>query len=105
MVYTIECALKSCIAKSYAKYSFPDKRKVLDSHTHDLEKLLKIAQLENQLKADAENNPVLMANWITLKDWKETSRYEIKSSLEAESLKKAINEPINGIWKWVRQYW
>ena len=42
--YAVECALKSCIAKQFREYDFPDKKLVLDSHTHELSKLLSVFQ-------------------------------------------------------------
>ncbi|WP_445248940.1 HEPN domain-containing protein [Microcoleus sp. OTE_8_concoct_300] len=49
--YVIECALKACIAKQTKKFDFPDKKTVMDSYTHDLEKLVKVAKIEKQLKS------------------------------------------------------
>ena len=37
--YSVECALKACIAKQTARYDFPDKSKANDSFVHDLKKL------------------------------------------------------------------
>lgn len=47
--YVVECALKACIARQTRKFDFPDKKTVLDSYTHDLQKLVKIAKLEHDL--------------------------------------------------------
>lgn len=41
--YAVECALKACIAKQIKEHDFPDKQLVLDSYTHNLEKLLRIS--------------------------------------------------------------
>jgi len=50
--YIIECGLKACIAKSTKRYEFPDKKRVRESYTHDLEKLVKVAGLELSLKQE-----------------------------------------------------
>ena len=101
----MESALKACIAKSYPKHIFPDKKKVLNSHTHNLEVLLRVAELEHQLQQDSLTNPILKANWATVKDWSEISRYEIKSKIEALDLYTAITQRKNGLLTWIRQYW
>lgn len=103
--YTLECAFKACIAKSYSRYVFPDKRKVNDSHTHNLEKLMKVANLEYKFQNDTQKNPTLKANWATAKDWSETSRYEMKSKIEAQDLYTAVTQRKNGLLAWIRQYW
>jgi hypothetical protein len=38
----IECAIKACIAKQTKRFDFPDKRTVQDSHSHDLEQLIRV---------------------------------------------------------------
>ena len=45
--YVIECALKACIAKQTRKFDFPDKKTAIESYTHDLEKLVKVAKLDS----------------------------------------------------------
>ena len=34
--YSVECALKACIAKTFQQHEFPNKKIVMDSYTHDL---------------------------------------------------------------------
>jgi len=43
--YAVECALKACIAKQTKRYDFPDKKRVRDVFTHNLETLVKVAEL------------------------------------------------------------
>jgi HEPN domain-containing protein len=45
MGYAVECALKACVAKQTRRYDFPDKKLANDVYTHDLEKLLHVAEL------------------------------------------------------------
>ncbi len=47
--YVVECALKACIAKYTKEFDFPDKQLAIDSHTHDLIKLVKNAKLDKEL--------------------------------------------------------
>jgi hypothetical protein len=41
--YSIECALKACIAKGTQRHEFPDKKSVDASYTHNLRDLIKVA--------------------------------------------------------------
>lgn len=102
--YVIECALKACIAKQTSKFDFPDKKKVLDSYTHDLEKLVKVANLEDELKslkADPDFSPL----WEHLKEWSEESRYKKHNRNEATDIYLAITDPNHGVLKWLQQHW
>ena len=38
--YSVECALKACIAKNTKKFDFPDKKSIEQSFTHELTKLV-----------------------------------------------------------------
>lgn len=49
--YAVECALKACIARKTRRFDFPDRKTVTASHTHDLAKLVAIAELDDQLAA------------------------------------------------------
>ena len=53
--YSVECALKACVAKQIRKHDFPDRKLIQDSYTHDLNKLLGLAgvrrEYENRAKA------------------------------------------------------
>jgi len=73
--YSIECAFKACIAKQIRHQEFPDKKFILDSYTHDLDKLLNTSGLKNELYNEIEGNQELNANWSIVKDWSIDSRY------------------------------
>jgi len=47
--YAVECALKACIAKATRKSEFPDRDRVNNSYTHNLEKLVEQAGLREVL--------------------------------------------------------
>ena len=55
--YTIECALKACVAKQFRLHDVPDKKLVNSFYTHRLDELLTISGvksgMEIQFKADA----------------------------------------------------
>ncbi len=104
--YSVECALKACIAKQTNKYDFPDKVVVQKSYAHNLPQLLKVAGLDHKLKQDMDINPTLEVNWTTVTDWEETSRYTLTiSKNEAKDLYSACTSRTNGILKWVKEQW
>jgi hypothetical protein len=60
--YAVECALKPCIAKRTREHDFPDKKLVNDSHTHDIAKLLQLAELKVELEAAMQGNPAMKSS-------------------------------------------
>lgn len=102
--YVIECALKACIAKQTQQFDFPDKKNVLDSYTHDLEKLVKVAKLEKELKL-CLNDPNFSILWLEVKDWSEESRYQKHSRQKALNIYLAITDPTHGVLQWLQQHW
>jgi len=76
--YAVECALKACVAKQVRRYDFPDRKLAKEVFTHDLEKLMSLAGLAPELKKEMETNKPLELNWAVVKDWSESSRYEIR---------------------------
>jgi HEPN domain-containing protein len=103
--YAEECTLKSCIAKRTREHDFPDKKLVNDSHTHDLTKLLQLAELRVDLEQAMQGNPAMQPSWDAIQDWSETSRYERKSLQEATDLLEAIEDQKGGLLPWIRLRW
>lgn len=104
--YSVECALKACIAKQTRKYDFPNKDVAQKSYVHNLEQLMRVAGLEYKLKQDMRTNATLEVNWSIVKDWGETSRYTLSTSRnEAKDLYSACTARTNGILKWVKEQW
>jgi hypothetical protein len=102
--YAVECALKACIAKQRRRFEFPPKRRSVDKmYSHNLETLVDVAGLGLQLKKQIAANPDFAANWNTVKDWTEESRYET-SGLNAKDLYNAVTGP-NGVLPWIRLHW
>lgn len=103
--YAVECALKSCIAKRTREHDFPDKKLVSDSHTHDLAKLLQVADLKIELDTEMQGNSAMQASWDAIRDWSETSRYERKNAQEAADLLQAIEDRTGGLLPWIMLRW
>jgi HEPN domain-containing protein len=106
MGYAVECALKACVAKQVKQYDFPDKKVATEAFTHDLEKLVKVAGLGPDLEKDRRANGVFDKNWMVVKDWDESSRYETNiTSTQARDLYRACTEHQNGILLWIEKRW
>ena len=104
--YSVECALKACIARKTRRYDFPDKRVAIDSWSHDLAKLLKTAGLETTFDQDAKDNEALAENWTIVKDWSEDKRYKLTRTRQAAlDLYEAVMTDDSGVLKWIRRYW
>jgi hypothetical protein len=104
--YSVECALKACIAKRTERHDFPDKKLANDSYTHDLSKLLSTADLDSVFDVDALTDDQLLKSWTTIKDWSESARYQaIISSTVASDLYSAITRRKGGVLPWLKKQW
>ena len=104
--YAVECALKACIAKKTRKYDFPNKEIANKAYVHNLEQLLKLAELDRDLVQDMRINNTLAINWAVVKDWTESSRYSVNiSSSDAKDLYSACTSRANGILSWIKLKW
>jgi HEPN domain-containing protein len=103
--YAIECALKACVSKQVKQYDFPDKRLANEAFTHDLERLVGIAGLALDFRSDRQENKDLDNNWKVVKDWKETSRYDVGiTKQQAIDLYSACTGH-NGVLLWIAKQW
>ena len=104
--YAVECALKSCIAKQFREYDFPDKKLVLDSHTHELSKLLSVSGLKSEFEKQIRISPELDSNWAIVKDWSEQIRYQCGiNKMKANDFYNAVTEKFTGILSWLKNWW
>ena len=104
--YAVECALKACIAKLTMQDDFPDKNLVLRSHTHDLERLVEVAQLKTGLDIERQSNKLFDSYWNITKLWSEGARYDAAISASAATeLHAAITDRTNGVMQWLKKYW
>lgn len=79
--YTVECAIKACIAKKQGQYPFPEFIKENDLrakyYTHSLEILIKTADLQSRLDSERNTNADFNRNWrLVSTTWDETYRYQ-----------------------------
>lgn len=102
--YAVECALKACIAKRTKLFQFPPKKDyIFKIYTHDLDDLVTAADLDGSLKSEMAANLGFAANWNTVKDWSEESRY-ITSGLNANDLYNAVTGT-DGVLPWIKLRW
>lgn len=102
--YAAECALKACIARRTQRYDFPDRKTAVDSYTHDLSALLRLADLETALGQEPDRRT--RESWQIVRKWWEASRYEPGISHEqARDLYQAIASRGHGVLSWVRRRW
>jgi len=76
--YAVECGLKSCILSHVAanpELIFREKKFSEKCWTHEIAELVKLAGLEDSLKADRKAKQPLDENWMIVGRWTERSRY------------------------------
>jgi HEPN domain-containing protein len=104
--YAVECALKACMAKQVRRYDSPDRKLANEVFTHDLEQLVSLAGLAPELKKEMEANKPLELNWAVVKDWSESSRYEIGiTEAQARDLYSACTARSDGVLSWIKRRW
>jgi HEPN domain-containing protein len=103
--YSLELAMKACIAKLVQPNTIPDKAFINAIYTHRLESLLGVAGLKTAFDAEIKTNPVLAAHWAIANNWSEESRYAFWDPFAAGSLLQSIADPTNGIFQWVKRHW
>lgn len=97
--------MKACIARLVRRYEFPDRKRVNDSYTHDLEKLVKVADLQVDLDKIAGADQEFGQNWAIIKDRSEESRYRLVLRQEAAALIAAIGDTRHGTLPWLQRHW
>ena len=104
--YAVECALKACITKQIREHDFPDRKLIVDSYTHDLQQLLKLAGLRPQLDARTSTDTAFSINWTTVRDWTETARYSTSTTeVMARDLFTAVTDSASGVLPWLKTLW
>lgn len=104
--YSVECALKACIAKQTNKHDFPNRKLAGEAWTHDLQKLVQLAGVGPDLERDMKASPSLQLNWTIVKDWSEAVRYDMTiTTAQARDLYSACTARRTGILAWIRRRW
>jgi len=105
--YAVECGLKACVLAYVERTGviFRDRKFAEKCWTHDVEALVKAADLDAARGLDVAANADLKRNWAYATAWTETSRYERKTESEARSLFDAVTDAVNGVLPWIRSRW
>jgi HEPN domain-containing protein len=103
--YSVECALKACIAKMTQRHDFPDKRKADVSYTHSLRNLLVVARLDELQVEEANHDATFRNNWNLVQSWSEQSRYGTTRAETARKLIEAVEDRNHGVLRWIKQHW
>jgi hypothetical protein len=102
--YAVECAAKACIAKRTKRFQFPPKaEEAREVYSHKLEKLVESAGLKDQLRRELKSSTSFAANWNTVKDRTEESRYKT-TGLNGKDLYNAVSG-VNGVLPWIKLRW
>jgi hypothetical protein len=103
--YSVECALKACIAKATQRHDFPDKHKAEASYSHKFKELLKVAGLEQARTEEAGRDAYFQSNWDIVILWSERSRYALSHAGAARKLIEAAGDRKHGVLRWIKQHW
>jgi len=104
--YSLECAIKACIAKQVKQYDFPNLELAHNSYSHKLTDLLGVAGLKQKLSEKERNDMDFKLNWAVVKDWSEKARYESRvEERKAKDLYEAITHNQSGILAWLKTFW
>jgi len=103
--YAVECGLKACIAKTFKKHDFPDKKGVNEAHTHNLKTLASLANLERSRLLLIQTDPVFGKNWDLTIRWSEEGRYKVFDQRMCKEIMDAIMERGHGVMPWIKQHW
>ncbi|MDR7156517.1 HEPN domain-containing protein [Sphingobium xenophagum] len=103
--YAVELAIKACLAGQFYADAIPDKKLVLDLHTHDLPKLVSLAGLQTELKNRQDQDNEFAQNWGLTAEWKPDSRYETNDKSSADYLIQAVGNDAHGVLPWIQIFW
>jgi hypothetical protein len=103
--YAVECGLKACIAKLFKADKFPERSFSDKCYTHDLAKLVELAEIAQARLAEETATPGFALMWSLVLGWKETCRYDRITRSSAEELFEAISAPSTGVMRWIRHCW
>jgi hypothetical protein len=99
--YAIELLLKAAISSRFQANTIPDPSWLRDVFSHNLERLAKVALLEDGVKRASDANAEFKARWDIVLEWKETSRYYARTQRDADALIAAIDDPKHGVFQWL----
>jgi hypothetical protein len=105
--YVVECGLKACVLAHIERIGiiFQDRRFAERCYTHDLEALMRVADLAIVFGRDFAANPALRMSWGIVTRWNVDRRYQATSEADARDLYQAVTDNANGVLPWIRVRW
>ncbi|MDR7035260.1 hypothetical protein [Mesorhizobium sp. BE184] len=103
--YSVELALKACIARQVSTDTIPDKAILNGVLSHEYGKLIGLAGLKGDLKEAQDANADFAANWGIVSEWSPDARYRGCAAMEAQLIVQAIMDPNSGVLPWIKRFW
>ncbi|MDR3493049.1 MAG: hypothetical protein P4L82_00460 [Ancalomicrobiaceae bacterium] len=103
--YSVEIALKACVAKHFVADALPDKTLAQKIFTHRFPELVGLAGLTVHLDTTMKADGVFKSHWLAVNGWSEEARYASFDEIECKTMKYAILDPDHGVMRWLKQYW
>lgn len=105
--YSVECAIKACIANQTKQYEFPDKARATDAFQHKFSDLIKsVRALDVAHKHDIGANAQFAARWAVVSRWSVDSRYDLGiDRKDAKDMIEAVTDVPDGVLEWFRSHW
>jgi hypothetical protein len=96
----------ACVAKQFRLHEVPDKKLVNSFYTHSLDDLLTISDVKSEMKDHAKTEPGLEINWNTVRDWRETARYDVGiPEASARGMYDAVTNTASGVLQELKTQW
>ena len=103
--YSLELALKACVARMISVDTIPDKNLINRVYTHDIGQLVGLAGLKTEFDDRAKSDNIFAANWAICSEWSPDHRYRVVSAAETTFLLVAIADEEHGVLPWIKNYW
>lgn len=104
--YSVECALKACVARQFLLHEVPEKKLVNSFYTHRLDELLTISGVKSQLESRSQSDSGFKVNWRAVLGWSEAVRYEVDiTEARAREMYEAVTNSTTGILPWLKIMW
>lgn len=103
--YSIELAIKACIAKHIRSGFLPDRNFIIKVYQHKLTELIGLAGLKTELDDAIKTDQRFGGYWGIVADWSEESRYRAWDAAKAAALIKAIDDPTYGVLQWLKKHY
>ena len=100
----VELAIKAVIARGIVAETVSEKGFSNTFYSHKLTDLIVLAGLKGDLTARL-SNAQFKGNWDVVQGWSVDVRYENISKDRAEAIERAVNDKVNGVFKWLMSHW